>query len=51
MLNLSHKLKRDLPVEMSSIRNIDGGLVVQRNHAHGKLRRPTSRTQAYPQQR
>ncbi len=31
MLNLNHKAKRDLLTKMSSIRNIDGGPVVQRN--------------------
>ena len=43
MLNPSHKVNRDLLTKMSSIRNTDGGLVVQRNYTYDKLRRPLTR--------
>ena len=43
MLNSSHKAKRDLFTKMSSIRNTDGGLVVQRNYTYDKLGRPVTR--------
>ncbi len=43
MLNLSHKANRDLLTKMSSIRNTDGGLVVQRNYTYDKLGRPVTR--------
>ncbi len=50
MLNPNHKANRDLLTKMSFIRNTDGGLVVQRSYTYDKPGRPTSRTQAYPQQ-
>ncbi len=37
MLNSSHNVKRDLLTKMSSIRNTDGGLVVQRNYTYASL--------------
>lgn len=37
MPNSSHKARRDLLTKMSSISNTDGGLVVQRNYACGKI--------------
>ena len=43
MFNPSHKVKRDLLTKMSSIRNTDGGLVVQRNDTYDKLGRPVTR--------
>ena len=43
ILNPSHKVKRDLLTKMSSIRNTDGGLVVQRNYTYDKLGRPVTR--------
>ncbi len=43
MLNSSYKVKRDLLTKMSSIRNTDGGLVVQRNDTYDKLGRPLTR--------
>ncbi len=43
MLNSSYKVNRDLLTKMSSIRNTDGGLVVQRNYTYDKLGRPVTR--------
>ena len=38
-----HKANRDLLTKMSSIRNTDGGLVVQRSYTYDKLGRPLTR--------
>lgn len=43
MLSSNHKVKHDLLTKMSSIRNTDGGLVVQRSYTYDKLGRPVTR--------
>ena len=43
ILNPSLKVNRDLLTKMSSIRNTDGGLVVQRSYTYDKLGRPLTR--------